>query len=112
MMYIRLLYVLSDCSGQQKVSAKVRTKVFSVDDSILLFDDDVEDGSIRNNIKNDSKNNLMNNININLKNNSKNNSKNKNKNKIHGELSIFSETNQIFFISKEIICLAQYDNLR
>ena len=85
---MRFLYVLSDCSGQQKVSTKVRTKVLSVNDSIFLFDDDVEDGSI------------------------KNNSKNKNKNKIHGELSIFSETNQMFFISKEIICFAQYDNLR
>ena len=48
----------------------------------------------------------------NVKNNVKNNSKNKNKNKIHGELSIFSGKNQMFFISKEIICLAQYDNLR
>ena len=56
-MCIRFLYVLSDCSSQQKVSAKVRTKGFSVDDSIFLFDDDVEDGSIKNNSKIDIKNN-------------------------------------------------------
>ena len=70
-MYIRFLYVLSDCSGQQKVSAKVRTKVFSVNDSIFLFNDDVEDGSIKNNIKNDSKNNTANDIKNNLMNNVK-----------------------------------------
>ena len=105
-MYIRLLYVLSDCSGQQKVSAKVRTKVFSVNDSIFLFDDDVEDGSIKNNIKNDSKNNTTNNMKNNSKDKSKNNSrnniknknKNKNKNKMHVQLSVLSEKNQIFFI--------------
>ena len=85
-MYIRFLYVLSDCSGQQKVSAKVRTKVFSVDDSIFLFNDHVEDGSIKNNSKN------------NMKNNVKNNSKNNIKNKMHVELSVLSEKNQIFFI--------------
>ena len=70
-MYIRLLYVLSDCSGQQKVSTKVRRKVFSVNDSIFLFNDDVEDGSIKNNIKNDSKNNTTNDIKNNLMNNVK-----------------------------------------
>ena len=70
-MYIRFLYVLSDCSSQQKVSAKVRTKVFSVNDSIFLFNDDVEDGSIKNNIKNDSKNNTANDIKNNLMNNVK-----------------------------------------
>ena len=85
-MYIRFLYVLSDCSGQQKVSAKVRTKVFSVNEGIFLFDDDVEDGSIKNNSKN------------NMKNNVKNNSKNNIKNKMHVELSVLSEKNQIFFI--------------
>ena len=75
---MRFLYVLSDCSSQQKVSAKVRTKVFSVNDSIFLFNDDVEDGSIKNNSKNNSKNNI--------------------KNKMHVELSVLSEKNQIFFI--------------
>ena len=75
---MRFLYVLSDCSSPQKVSAKVRTKVFSVNDSIFLFNDDVEDGSIKNNSKNNSKNNI--------------------KNKMNVELSVLSEKNQIFFI--------------
>ena len=79
-MYIRLLYVLSDCSGQQKVSAKVRTKVFSVNDSIFLFNDHVEDDSIKNNIKNDSKNNI--------KNDSKNNTANDIKNNLMNNVKI------------------------